>query len=156
MATIQIINDNLLNTSSLLICHQVNCQGVMGSGLAKQIRNKYPQVFNVYKRLCNKYQDKELLGNCQPVLIGDKCIVNLFGQLNYGTKKQQTDYNALKKSLKQLKYLLEFVDPYIFYDTIALPYNMGCGLAGGDWRIVFDIITKVFYDWDGEIYIYKR
>ena len=33
-----------------VICHQVNCQGVMGSGIAKQIRDTYPIVFENYKR----------------------------------------------------------------------------------------------------------
>ena len=28
-----------------LVCHQVNCRGVMGSGLALQIRERYPVVF---------------------------------------------------------------------------------------------------------------
>ena len=27
-----------------VICHQVNCQGKMASGIAKQIRDTYPQV----------------------------------------------------------------------------------------------------------------
>ena len=29
-----------------VICHQVNCCGVMGAGLAKQIRDKWPVVFD--------------------------------------------------------------------------------------------------------------
>ena len=32
-----------------VICHQVNCQGKMASGIAKQIRNTYPQVYDAYK-----------------------------------------------------------------------------------------------------------
>jgi hypothetical protein len=32
-------NKSLLDLSpKIVICHQVNCQGVMGAGLAKQIR----------------------------------------------------------------------------------------------------------------------
>ena len=37
-----------------IICHQVNCQGVMGSGIAKQVREKYPNVYNSYKKACDK------------------------------------------------------------------------------------------------------
>ena len=29
------------------ILHQVNCQGVMGSGVAKQVREKYPIVVSI-------------------------------------------------------------------------------------------------------------
>lgn len=35
-----------------IICHQVNCKGVMGGGLAKQIRDVYPNVYYIYKRKC--------------------------------------------------------------------------------------------------------
>lgn len=31
-----------------VICHQVNCCGVMGAGLAKQIRDKWPVVFDEF------------------------------------------------------------------------------------------------------------
>jgi len=37
---IKIINGNILDAKETFICHQVNCQGVMGAGLAKAIRNK--------------------------------------------------------------------------------------------------------------------
>ena len=82
-------------------------------------------------------------------------MVNLFGQLHYGRNKKYTDYKALAKSLEQLKYLLKFVDTYMYHDTIALPYGLGCGLAGGDWNIVLKTIIKAFEDWDGCINIYQ-
>lgn len=39
---IKIINDNILNSTENIICHQVNCKGIMESGLAKQIKYRYP------------------------------------------------------------------------------------------------------------------
>ena len=33
-----------------LIIHGVNCQGVMGSGVALAIRNKWPVVYDEYKK----------------------------------------------------------------------------------------------------------
>lgn len=33
-----------------VVCHQVNCKGVMGAGLAKQIREKHPEVYEAYKK----------------------------------------------------------------------------------------------------------
>lgn len=32
----------------VIICHQVNCLGIMGAGLAKQIREKFPCVYQMY------------------------------------------------------------------------------------------------------------
>ena len=46
-----------------IICHQVNCQGVMNSGVAKAIREKWPEVYDNYKLWYDKEDDKvNLLG----------------------------------------------------------------------------------------------
>ena len=37
-------------------------------------------------------------------------------------------------------------------------YGLGCGLAGGDWNVVYNIINDVFYDCDDNylhVYICK-
>jgi len=79
----------------------------------------------------------------------------LFSQYDYGTDKQQTDYAAMEEGLNKLKYILNYVDEYRFYDEIAFPHSIGCGLAGGNWDIVQSLIFKVFEDWDGTIVFYK-
>ena len=41
---------------------------------------------------------------------------------------------------------------------MGIPYGLGCGLAGGDWNVVYNIINDVFYDCDDNylhIYICK-
>ena len=44
-------NKSLLDLSpNIVICHQVNCQGVMGAGIAKQIRARWPEVYEDYKK----------------------------------------------------------------------------------------------------------
>mgnify|MGYP002508800364 CR=1 FL=1 len=40
----KIVNGNLLDATEAMICHQVNCQGAMNSGVAKGIRNKYSHI----------------------------------------------------------------------------------------------------------------
>lgn len=120
------------------ICQQVNCRGVMGAGLALQIRNKWPVVYRRYLGLCYG-SDGNKLGMYQEVLVGPKLyIVNLFGQDGYGRSERQTNYAALAAALFSL-----------FKDcaqknrdaTIRLPYGLGCGLAGGDWNMVLTIIS---------------
>ena len=46
----KIIKGDLLNETTGLIAHGVNCQGVMGKGIALAIKKKYPQVFIDYKQ----------------------------------------------------------------------------------------------------------
>jgi O-acetyl-ADP-ribose deacetylase (regulator of RNase III) len=143
---INIVEGNILDANEDIIAHQVNCQKVMGSGLAKQIRNKYPQVFTEYKWVLDNFGSQ--LGHCQLVSCNDsKTIANLFSQDRYGTDRRYTDYDYLKQSLQQL---LRMANENEF--SIAIPYNLGCGLAGGNWDIVYKIIEDVFQDYDVTIY----
>jgi len=36
---------DVLKAETKVIAHQVNCKGVMGAGLAKQVKSKFPIVF---------------------------------------------------------------------------------------------------------------
>lgn len=41
------IKGDIFKSNADAILHQVNCQGVMNSGVAKQVREKYPIVFGI-------------------------------------------------------------------------------------------------------------
>ena len=80
------------NTHDTIICQQVNCMGVMGAGLAAQIRRKWPNVYTEYRKRCTK----DMLGTYHMVKVEPHLYVaNIFGQLSYGTEKCQTNYVAL-------------------------------------------------------------
>lgn len=155
------IKCNIFESGADVICHQVNCQSAMNSGIAKQVREKYPKVYKEYKRRCDIYAPKAMLGTAQFVgtmaeyntpFIG---IFNLFGQEKFGYDgKCYTDYTSLYKCFEKVKEslhkaLLLKEDKY----TIAFPYLMACHRGGGDWNIVYKMIEEVFGDSDYEILI---
>lgn len=160
---------DILTSTADVICHQVNCKGVMGAGLAKQIKDKYPAVFRYYKARCDEdkrvraelgFSKSTLLGLTQicykeDYLVGcvkDKqMIVNLFAQDGYGRDKQYTDYDALRKCLKSLSELFRGRAT-----TVAIPYQMGCGLGGGDWSVVLPIIEEELAAYTVEIWKYTK
>lgn len=146
---IPVLNMDIFAGNEQVIGHQTNCQGVMGSGIAKIVKEKFPTCYEEYHSLCNSYENKEdLLGKCQMCKVGNKkYIANLFGQCKYGTDKCYSDYEAFEKALTQLKY--ECVGKEL---SVALPYNISCGRAGGDWNIVYNIIKKVFSDYPVILY----
>lgn len=147
---IKVVKGDLLQAPENIIGHQVNCQGVMGAGLAKKIRSEHPIVFLKYKQLVNKYSNNKeiLLGNTQVIKINEnKYVANLFGQFYYGMGKRHTDYKSLYKALQILKKKAKKHNL-----TVALPYGLGCGLAGGDWNIVLSLINKAFEDYEVTIY----
>ena len=139
MAKINVIDADIFTCKEDIIVHQTNCQGVMGHGIAKQVKKKYPEVFNGYYHYCKTTIAPELLGTALICECNDgKYIANIFGQLNYG-EGLQTDYDMLEKGLKEVK---QFADEHNL--TVAIPYKIGCGLANGDWSIVEQIIDKIF------------
>lgn len=136
------IKHDLLTVNTQIIAHQVNCLGGVG-GLAGQIARKYPENEKEYRQKCAecKPYQKNLLGNVLFVTGNDgKIIANLFGQYNTGINKRQTDYTALNQSFIILSdYMINNG-----FESVAFPYQLGCGLGGGDWNIVRKQIEKHF------------
>lgn len=150
---IKIIDGDLFESKANIICHQVNCSNAMNSGVAKQIRERYPEVFRSYQALCKSHSKckSSLLGECQVVETNDgKCIANLFGQLGYGYDGQQyTNLDALKRSMIKLRNRCSLDKENI---TIAMPYKIGSCRGGAKWSDVYAIIEEVFLDIDVEIW----
>jgi len=147
---IKIVDGDILKAKEDILAHQTNCQGVMGSGIAKQIKDKYPEVFEQYRKFFvnNKFT---ALGKCQIVKAEEgKYVANLFGQYKYGTDKQHTDYKALEEALFSLK-----VSAKDNNKSVAIPYNIGCCRGGGSWEVVYKIIEEVFSDYEITLYRFK-
>lgn len=147
---------NLLDSDCDIICHQVNCRGVMGAGLAKQIAERYPLVLNVYRNRYNKGLAR--LGELDFVLATPKQIVcNMYAQDRYGRDRQYTDYEAFKDCLDGIVDFIRISEAkYNFkVNKIGFPYNIGCGLAGGDWNIVQKLIKDRFANENVAVEIYR-
>ena len=120
----------------IIICQQVNCAGVMGAGLAKQIRTKYPVVYSEYQKYIHELtaQELPLLGRVSYVRVADNvAIANIFGQNSYGRGMRHTNYAALGVAFWRICSRIQNT-------TIRIPYGIGCGLGGGDWDIVEALI----------------
>ena len=139
------LEGDILDIEEGVICHQVNCMGRMGAGLAAQIKSEYPEVYDSYKKLCYSYDDEDrfnLLGQIQVVPVEEnKWVVNLFGQYDIGGERA-TEYCALATSLTNLQEWATKTGDVIWHSSIPiyLPFKIGCGLGGGDWGIVKKII----------------
>lgn len=136
------INKDITTVDFGFICHQVNCQGVMGAGVALAIRKKWESVYHTYFQA---YKNGELkLGNVIFVSVTPHiCVANLCGQEFYGRKGTYTDYTALDKAIYQISITRNKANQTTGTLTpVYFPNNMGCGLAGGNWKIVSKIIEK--------------
>lgn len=141
------VKGNVLdNVIQGVIVHQVNCQGVMGSGIAKEIRERWPVVFQQYQlrwksERAADTQGASLLGQVQWVAVGqDLWVVNLFGQQFYGRDgRRYTSYDALDDGFKTIAWMLRSkgFEPKDVHHPLV-----GCGLGGGKWPVVEAIIQS--------------
>lgn len=140
--------DDITNAEEYIICHQVNCQGAMNSGVAKAIRCKWPEVYNKYKQWCE--DNIAMLGVIQEVETNFRTIINMFSQDKYGyDNKQYTSYDAFMKCLYSIT---ARYDPQSKFTTIAFPYKIGCVRGGASWPVIQKMIETVMKDYDITFY----
>ncbi len=109
-----------------LIVHGANCQSTMNSGIARQIREQYPQAF--YADVDDRRSPENKLGSITFAEADGFTIVNAYTQLTYNKKgeefKDRFEYAAFEKILRGLA-------KYHGKSRFGFPY-IGMGLAGGD------------------------
>lgn len=119
------------------ICHQVNCQGAMGSGVAKAIKGKWPVVYTDYRRFYES--NKPLLNEIQIVAVStEQSVINMFAQEYYGyDRNQYTSYDAFWKCLNKIKNTVPKGS------KIAFPGKIGCCRGGANWKVILTMISEV-------------
>lgn len=150
---IKFFNGDLLKSGCDIICHQVNEYGVMGAGIAKQIKEKYPKAFADYIKAIKEAKSK---GKNPPLFALSKqpdgvIIANMFTQRN-----GETDLELLHEATLFLG--MQIIDLFItklkfnemngvFFDRpfrVGIPYKYGCGIAKGNWESVLKVWEDVF------------
>jgi O-acetyl-ADP-ribose deacetylase (regulator of RNase III) len=124
-----------------IVIHCCNSRGAYGAGIAKQIRNRFPEAYKSY------LDSKKELGTISWTLVESGLsrliIVNCVGQDNYGSSgRKYVSYTALRECLKQVRKL--------FFQQkkgcrVFTP-QIGCGLGGGDWKMVATILNEEICD----------
>ena len=129
--------------------HQCNCFHTMGAGIAKQIREKYPEMYKA-DIAHGRRGDVTRLGKFSWVKCHDgKVGYNMYSQYNFGTMSRSTNYEAVANGLEAVctHAILNGIE------RIGLPKNMGCTLGGGNWNIVKTIIEETFKGFSMNVYI---
>lgn len=135
-----------------VITHGNNCFCNMGAGIAKTIKQHFPEVYSMDIR--TDKGDKKKLGTCNgyTYTLNNKklSVLNSYTQYHYGKKKggiPPVDYDAIRSCMK-------FINSSCPNQSIGIPL-IGCGLAGGKWSIVKKIIEEELTDMDVTIVHYK-
>lgn len=77
------VEGDLFSSPDPAIAHGVNMRGVMGAGIAKEFRDKFPQMYGTYKALCEHDAVSEM--GVLPWKVKDgQYVMNIFSQLEPG------------------------------------------------------------------------
>ena len=132
-----IIGNGLLAPRGVFV-QGCNAQGVMGSGIAKEIKEIYPAAFDVYK---HTQKTKGLkLGSISYVEVRPSfIIVNGITQEFYGREEGRVyiSYDAIESVFSQAGKLAQENNLPLIFPLL------GAGLGGGDWNKIKDIIERV-------------
>lgn len=148
---------DMLTVKKGILVHGCNAQGVMGGGIAKQVKEMYPACFEEYRMdlLMRAHAGYNALGHNIPHVVSEELIIiNAITQDRYGTEKRHVDYAAVQRCFTQIVQFAHDEDYHVHYPQV------GAGLAGGDWEILNDIIDTVFAEFAPDVertlWIYEK
>lgn len=128
----EIFKSTIFDSTCMTIVNTVNCEGVMGKGLALEYKLRYPDMFEHYKQVC---QRKELKPGRLLLYTGSSPWI-----LNFPTKdrwKFPSKYEYIESGLE--KFAATYEDKDI--SSIAFPM-LGTNAGGLDEHTVLSMMLK--------------
>ena len=140
-----------------VLLHQVNCMGIAGAGIAKEFRERFPGWYDEYRKSCEAEIDKRaLIGRTHMFRARpDLLICSAFAQYDISKRRRATDYKAWKTILPALRRQFEEINAEGYGWEIRAPHGIGCGLGGGRWPVMRDLIEKEFAESPVKFILYR-
>ncbi len=119
-----------------VIVHGCNCFCEMGAGIARAVKAQFPEAFRA--DLATEKGDRKKLGSFTHAAVirngHSITVINAYTQFDYRGKGIKADYGAIRSVFKRLK--SNFSGKRFGFPLI------GAGSAGGDWKIISEIISE--------------
>jgi O-acetyl-ADP-ribose deacetylase (regulator of RNase III) len=168
MGTLKIVKGDLIEYSidktAIFIVHVVNAGNSMGSGVAKALFDKWPQVKSRYHKWFDgdnsHCSGKAILGNVQYVRVDDnfknQFVINMIGQdypgghtFNINGKEMHLAPVRYKSLEKCMLHIAE--DVYRTKEKTGVMYRIiapwfAAGLAGGTKKETSELINRIWVD----------
>lgn len=140
----------MMQSGAEALVNTVNTVGVMGKGIALQLKEAFPRNNKAYMDACRK---KELVPGKllaiwdENLQLGKKLIINFPTKVHW---RYPSEYEYIEKGLVALRELLQKEK----VNSVAIP-PLGCGNGGLDWDKVKPMIIKALSGLDTEVLIYE-
>lgn len=139
MATFVDLTGNIFSSSAKAIVITVNCEGVMGAGIALDAKNRWPEIYDLYSKKCelNGFHVGEIMWadsmSKKVALFPSKKLWRAPSKLSYLSDGLDT----LRTDIDQMS-----------ITSIALPH-LGCSNGGLTWSEVKPLIVEKLSRIDG-------
>jgi O-acetyl-ADP-ribose deacetylase (regulator of RNase III) len=135
---------DILQTTAEALVNPVNCVGVMGAGLALQVKRAFPGNFTAYAEACARGDvrlGRVFLHDRGPDQPGPRYIVNFPTKAHW---QDQSRCPAIRAGLADLVNVVAQKG----ITSIAVP-KLGCGLGGLRWEEVQPLVIEAFSSTQG-------
>ena len=133
-----------------LIVHGCNCFCTMGAGIAKSIKEYFPEAYAADMDTVNGAREK--LGSITSAVAfrnnNNITVVNGYTQYSPTGKGILVDYDAVSSVFREIKKT---------YSGCRIGYPMiGAGLAKGDWQVISGLISEQLSGEDHTLVVFKE
>lgn len=142
-----IVNGNLFecidyDSGINIIVHGCNAQNVMGSGFAKELKQRFPEAYQIYKNSVLNLGKNIFHYHSEHVIIANAITQQYYG---YDGKKY-VSYDAIHDAFTEINNLcIELQN--IRQDDIIIHFpEIGSGLGGGSSSVIMEIINTCIDD----------
>jgi len=154
---LDIVTGSIFDSKEKYLCHQCNCVTNRSAHLAQTVFHHYP-----YADVYSTRKDPDHPGSIIVKGNGDdqRYVIALFGQYYPGTPKYPlSSLDGIKTREKYFHKALMAVSKIPDLNSVAFPWRVGCGAAGGNWEYYLGTITnfaKYIYETQGaRVIIYR-
>lgn len=124
--------------------HGANCEGVMGAGVAKTVRAKFPNNYRIYKKHCDA--GTFLPGDSLRVSENNNTVFNLGTQYRKGADAKIENVRVSVKSMIN--------DASVCNIKQIKTVRLGCGIGGLDWDDVKPVLEAIHSDIELIVYYF--
>jgi hypothetical protein len=141
-------NKDLLLATTKFVAHQCNCTSAGSLGLARSLFLSFPWA--------NTYSKPRVPGTIQ--VLGDglsqRFVISLNAQIYPGRPNLTNDTKEIRLELfvKCLEEILKIQN----LESIAFPWMIGCGLAGGNWEDYQSLLEVFARKTSAEVLLFRR
>jgi O-acetyl-ADP-ribose deacetylase (regulator of RNase III) len=135
----------MFKSNAQTLVNTVNCVGIMGKGIALEFKNRFPEMFEDYRRRCDAGQVK--LG--KPYLFKRPSPPWI---LNFPTKDHWRSVSKIEDIVHALEYLKAHYKEWGI-TALAVP-PLGCGQGQLEWRVVGPALYRHLMELDIPVELY--